>query len=503
MPKLRRSAITVAVAALALTTIATTVPAAAMVFVEASRTGRLVPYADAGTVESVHVAGDELYVGGDDVIKVFARDARGTATPLRVITGPNTQLTYTADLTVGTDGRLYVVDWDGSVLIFADGANGDVAPVQQFENDPGEETFSSAIALDPAGDIHVADYDGRINVYPRTANGSVAPIRSLSGHATGISQPQDLLFGRDGELYVSHVSQDIKVFAAGAQGDIAPIREFGLAGDDAPVGFQYLANDSSGHVYGRTTDGILVAFRAGASGDVGPDGAVKATGIDEPGQITIDEDRNLYLGNEITQTVDVFNPIVRFTAPSPARAVTVSGARKDVARTISWQPPVDDGGRPVSYLVQITGQSLTLTKTTTSTMLTVGREDLQWGWHTVRVSAKNRVGYAWTTEARFKVVRIAPGAVRNVRVTGKLGAEQRTVRWGKVTWDGGAEVRRYRVVISKGRKVLVNERVKAGKKRALAVAKSDLGRGKHRVVVRAENKRGYGAPGTKAFRVTK
>ena len=477
-------------------------PAVAVTFTEISPVRSIDPYSDSGSVEAFTIDGDTLYVASYDVIKVFPRTASGLATPQRVITGANTQLESVSDLAVGADGRLYVSDWNGFVLVFAADADGDVAPVQSIKGDNVDLGYTSSVAVGPDGSIYVGDYDGQVHVWSRTATGDVAPNRTLEGPDGKLDEPEDLLFDKKGDLLVSDYSDDaIHVFDAAASGKAAPIRSF-WAPEEFDCNYR-MAMDSSENVYVNTCYDNIFVFGRGASGVTTPLKTIRPAGGKSVWTLALDSDRNFYVGNNDDYVVDVFSPQIPFAKPAPATAVAVAGKAKDVKRTASWKASADDGGAPVTYKVEVKQGGTTLLSTTTaSTSLTVGREILKKGSHQVTVTATNRAGAAAAATASFGVAQIKPGRVQEVSVKGGKAAAKRTVRWAKPAWDGGAKVRSYRVVVKQGKAVLVNETVKA-KKRKLKVLKADLAGGKHKVLVRAKNKKGFGKPGKATFTVKK
>jgi len=63
----------------------------------------------------------------------FAAGANGNATPIAVISGPNTKLNNPSGVAIDAEGRIYGLDYvSNSIEVFAQGANGDVKPVQRI-----------------------------------------------------------------------------------------------------------------------------------------------------------------------------------------------------------------------------------------------------------------------------------------------------------------------------------------------------------------------------------
>ena len=82
----------------------------------------------------------------------------------------------------------------------------------------------------------------------------------------------------------------------------------------------------------------------------------------------------------------------------------------------------------------------------------------------------------------------------------RASADRRTVVWRKPAWDGGAKIRRYRVVVKDGSTVVSTSTVRDSVRKVYLLG-PDLGSGKHKVIVRAGNKKGYGAAAKQSFKV--
>jgi DNA-binding beta-propeller fold protein YncE len=121
------------------------------------------------------------------------RTARGDAAPLRVITGPRTQLNWPAGLFVDSDrGELYVAnDGGGSVLVFSVMANGDAAPIRVLKGPNTQLAYPSSVFVDTTNDeLWVANFGNHsATIYRRTASGDTAPIRVIRSAPTGTPAP--------------------------------------------------------------------------------------------------------------------------------------------------------------------------------------------------------------------------------------------------------------------------------------------------------------------------
>ena len=143
----------------------------------------------------------------NNAIEVFAGGATGGASPLRIISGPDTGLNCAPckiSITSST-GRIYaaVSDLAGAatrILVFAGNASGDARPLQTIEGAatglPGSAI--TGIAVSPCdGTVYAMVKSngifgpmlstGRIEAFARWANGNSPPLRSFTDGATGFA----------------------------------------------------------------------------------------------------------------------------------------------------------------------------------------------------------------------------------------------------------------------------------------------------------------------------
>jgi DNA-binding beta-propeller fold protein YncE len=116
-------------------------------------------------------------------ITVYDKTARGNAAPLRIISGPRTQLNWPTGLFVDSDREeLYVAnDGGNSILVFHTDAQGDAAPIRVLKGPKTQLFYPSSVFIDTKNDeMWVANFGNhRATVYPRTASGDTAPIRMI------------------------------------------------------------------------------------------------------------------------------------------------------------------------------------------------------------------------------------------------------------------------------------------------------------------------------------
>ncbi len=93
-----------------------------------------------------------------------------------------------------------------------------------------------------------------------------------------------------------------------------------------------------------------------------------------------------------------------------------------------------------------------------------------------------------------------PGTVGRLRVAGAKDAAKRKVTWQAPSSNGGEPVTGYKVVVTKGKKVLTTKSVKG---LSLQLKKAKLPAGRLKVTVSAQNSKGFGAGVTVSFKVAK
>ena len=126
-------------------------------------------------------------------ITVYDKKARGDAAPLRVITGPRTQLDWAEGLFVDEErGELYVAnDAGGSVLVFGTDASGDAAPIRVLKGPHTLLHYPSSVYIDFKNDeLWIANFGNHTTtVYKRGVSGDAAPIRQIRSAPSGTPAP--------------------------------------------------------------------------------------------------------------------------------------------------------------------------------------------------------------------------------------------------------------------------------------------------------------------------
>jgi len=126
-------------------------------------------------------------------ITVYDKKARGDTPPIRVITGPRTQLNWPTGLFVDSDREeLYVAnDGGNSILVFNTDANGDAAPIRVLKGPKTQLSYPSSAFIDLKHDeLFVANFGNhKVTVFPRTAAGDMAPIRTIRSAPEKVPAP--------------------------------------------------------------------------------------------------------------------------------------------------------------------------------------------------------------------------------------------------------------------------------------------------------------------------
>jgi DNA-binding beta-propeller fold protein YncE len=126
-------------------------------------------------------------------ITVYDKNARGDTAPVRVITGPKTQLNWPTSVYVDSArGELYVAnDGGGNVLVFSASATGDAAPIRVLKGPRTQLSYPTSVFLDEKNDeLWVANMGNHsATVYNRTASGDTAPIRVIRSAPSGTPAP--------------------------------------------------------------------------------------------------------------------------------------------------------------------------------------------------------------------------------------------------------------------------------------------------------------------------
>ena len=185
-------------------------------------------------------------------IAAFPRLAEANAKPTRAIAGQRTLITRTIhDLAYDPVRDEIVVPqfYLQGILTFRGSASGDEAPLRVISGPRTQITNPARIALDPIHNEIYIPMDDRLLVFPRDAQGNVAPIRVIEGPDTEMSA---------GTVQVDPVNNLIIVggrnVASGRGDDRLVARGQVLSGDASGRGGQIL-------IFDRTASGNAKPLR--------------------------------------------------------------------------------------------------------------------------------------------------------------------------------------------------------------------------------------------------
>ncbi|KAG7174397.1 Fibronectin type-III domain-containing protein 3a-like [Homarus americanus] len=133
--------------------------------------------------------------------------------------------------------------------------------------------------------------------------------------------------------------------------------------------------------------------------------------------------------------------------PKPPSSPTVKGRPKSTKLTLTWTPPADHGGSPITvYRVEIdrgTGFECIYSGESVETECT----DLSPGMsYRVRLLCESPGGQSdWSDTAIVTTEAICPGVCQPPRLLGKPKASLLQLKWGHPEYDGGAPVTEFRI----------------------------------------------------------
>jgi DNA-binding beta-propeller fold protein YncE len=225
-------------------------------------------------------------VEGPRQIVIYAQQASGSDTPLRMIRGPKTGL------------------GDPHGVVF-DGKNNEIV-VANHGNQNGRETTPGVVTRErraaPGPVVGGRIEEPSLTDYAGEATGDVAPIRRIQGRKTGLNWPMAISVDADhNEIAVANSGDSsIRIFRRDATGDVAPVRVIkGVkTGVHGPMGVTIDVKNDELWVanYG---DHTALVFARGATGDVAPKRIVRnapagspTVGFGNPGAIAYDSKRD-------------------------------------------------------------------------------------------------------------------------------------------------------------------------------------------------------------------
>jgi len=267
----------------------------------------------------------DIYVLNGDTqnwMPVFGTDARGNATPKRLLEVPG----HPFQMAVHEERQeiFMSIQSQNSVEVYRKQASGQEKPLRTIEGSDTELKDPHGIALDTKnnlifvsnfGNAHVRGTGGSasygrfdppsISVYPLLASGNIKPLRVIQGPATQMNWPAHMVFHEERqELFVANdADNSVLVFRASDQGNAAPLRMIKgpKTGIKHPPGLAVDTKLGELYVASIGTPSVTV-FPVTASGDVAPlrtirGGPADAVGlmIGNPGAVGYDTKREQIL----------------------------------------------------------------------------------------------------------------------------------------------------------------------------------------------------------------
>jgi hypothetical protein len=205
-----------------------------------------------------------------------------------------------------------------AVLLLGGNSPGNVAPRQTLAGNLTQLDRPAGLAFASSGLLYVANHsttfgNGAITVYPGFTGGNIAPLFFIRGNVTQLSDPSMILVDRSGNIFVSNPSTNrIVAFANGATQNVYPM--LWIEGTSTklsqPSG---IALDSSGNIFVANTGNNSITAYAPVSTTTFPANEApfltisgSNTGLSSPFGLAFDSVGRLYVGNQGTNTIEVF-----------------------------------------------------------------------------------------------------------------------------------------------------------------------------------------------------
>jgi DNA-binding beta-propeller fold protein YncE len=236
-------------------------------------------------------------------VSVYGRLAEDDEKPLRVITGPKTELSDPHGISIDPENNeIFVANHDSYHEPSPDQDDPNSAQAQLARGVASPVISAERRQVRPSKGKFV---EPSITVYSRTAQDDAAPVRVIRGPKTGLSLPMKVFVDPvHNELFVANSgTSSILVFSRTANGDVAPIRRIEGPATKLrkPVGL-FVDNKNDEVWAASPEEHAVTVYRRTAQGNAAPlrilRGAPEGTpapGIGNPGGIAYDPMREQIL----------------------------------------------------------------------------------------------------------------------------------------------------------------------------------------------------------------
>jgi DNA-binding beta-propeller fold protein YncE len=217
----------------------------------------------------------------------------------------------------------------GVIAIYSLAASDAAQPIAMIKENPPDKPID--VSVDLGGEVFVANENGNMRAYGGQ-NFHYELIHTVAGPNTKIQHPTSIVANFDGTFYIADsggATDEPRVdwFPAGQNGNVFPNRVISgpHTGITTPRG---LAVDGSGRLFvaDQATNKVLI-FDPDASGDATP--TTVLTGLHSPEHLFVDQLLNIYVSNKGDNSIKVFITTgPRSWAPS---ATIISGGMRQPA----------------------------------------------------------------------------------------------------------------------------------------------------------------------------
>lgn len=194
----------------------------------------------------------------------------------------------------------------GLIVVYPVIASGAAQPLATIRENPPDKPID--VSVDLSGEVFVANENGNLRAYGGR-DFHYELIHTVEGPHTQIRHPTSIVAKFDGTFYIADAGDAaakarVEWFTAGQNGNVFPNRIISgpHTGITSPRG---LALDGSGRLFvaDQATNKVLV-FEPDATGDAAP--LVVLTGLHSPERLFVDQLLNIYVSNKGDNSIKVF-----------------------------------------------------------------------------------------------------------------------------------------------------------------------------------------------------